>query len=42
MGAFLDKPVTEKTSEKASGNGMTCVATSMQGWRTDMEVRRGA
>ncbi|KAI1295509.1 Protein phosphatase 1B [Halotydeus destructor] len=37
MGAFLDKPKTEKESSKGSGNGLTFGVSSMQGWRVEME-----
>ncbi|RCN40443.1 hypothetical protein ANCCAN_13602 [Ancylostoma caninum] len=38
MGAYLDKPVTEKESESGHGNGLTYGATCMQGWRVKQEV----
>ncbi|KAA8494284.1 putative protein phosphatase 2C 60 [Porphyridium purpureum] len=37
MGAFLSRPVTEKSSEEASGSGLQYGASSMQGWRLHME-----
>jgi len=37
MGAFLDKPKTEKESRKGYGNGLYYGLSSMQGWRVDME-----
>ncbi|PIO64619.1 hypothetical protein TELCIR_13749, partial [Teladorsagia circumcincta] len=37
MGAYLDKPVTEKESESGQGNGLTYGATCMQGWRVKQE-----
>lgn len=37
MGAFLDKPKTEKHSECGNGNGLTYALSSMQGWRIEME-----
>ncbi|XGW13329.1 hypothetical protein V3C99_000011 [Haemonchus contortus] len=37
MGAYLDKPVTEKESESGQGNGLTFGATCMQGWRVKQE-----
>jgi len=37
MGAFLDKPITEKTTVKTSGNGLTATSSEMQGWRVSME-----
>ncbi|KAE9417436.1 hypothetical protein Angca_006004, partial [Angiostrongylus cantonensis] len=37
MGAYLDKPVTEKETESGQGNGLTFGATCMQGWRVKQE-----
>ncbi|KAI6190710.1 PPM-type phosphatase domain-containing protein [Aphelenchoides bicaudatus] len=37
MGAFLDKPKTEKTNDTGDGKDFKYVVASMQGWRTDME-----
>lgn len=37
MGAFLDKPKTEKHNESGEGNGLRYGLSSMQGWRIDME-----
>lgn len=37
MGAFLDKPKTEKEVSKGQGNGLTYGLSSMQGWRIEME-----
>ena len=37
MGAFLDKPITDKTSGQGSGNGLRYGHSSMQGWRMTME-----
>lgn len=37
MGAFLDKPKTEKHNCCGVGNGLTYGLSSMQGWRVDME-----
>lgn len=37
MGAFLDKPKTEKHSECGNGNGLSYALSSMQGWRIEME-----
>lgn len=37
MGAFLDKPKTEKEVSKGSGNGLKYGLSSMQGWRVEME-----
>jgi protein phosphatase 1B len=37
MGAFLDKPKTDKQTESGSGNGVRYAVSSMQGWRVEME-----
>lgn len=37
MGAFLDKPKTEKHNEGGMGNGLHFGLSSMQGWRVEME-----
>ncbi|KAL3083026.1 hypothetical protein niasHS_010828 [Heterodera schachtii] len=37
MGAFLDKPKTEKTNDAGVGRDYKYVVASMQGWRIDME-----
>lgn len=37
MGAFLDKPKTEKYNESGSGAGLHYALSSMQGWRIEME-----
>jgi len=37
MGAFLDKPKTDKEVSKGSGNGLVYGLSSMQGWRIEME-----
>lgn len=37
MGAFLDKPKTEKHNEIGNGNGLFFALSSMQGWRIEME-----
>uniref|UniRef100_T1IPX2 Protein phosphatase 1B n=1 Tax=Strigamia maritima TaxID=126957 RepID=T1IPX2_STRMM len=37
MGAFLDKPKTDKYNENGSGNGLRYSLSSMQGWRIEME-----
>lgn len=37
MGVFLDKPKTEKHTERGSGNGLKYGLSSMQGWRIEME-----
>ncbi|XP_070846337.1 protein phosphatase 1bb isoform X1 [Chaetodon trifascialis] len=37
MGAFLDKPKTEKHSAHGEGNGLRYGLSSMQGWRVEME-----
>lgn len=38
MGAFLDKPLTDKSYESQEGNGLKSYSCSMQGWRITMEV----
>jgi len=37
MGAFLDKPNTEKKSSGGTGNGLNYGLAAMQGWRVEME-----
>lgn len=37
MGAFLEKPKTEKHNENGNGNGLRYGVGSMQGWRMEME-----
>ncbi|KAM6956851.1 protein phosphatase 1B isoform 1-T3 [Aplochiton taeniatus] len=37
MGAFLDKPKTEKHCVHGEGNGLRYGLSSMQGWRVEME-----
>nr|XP_003224092.1 PREDICTED: protein phosphatase 1B isoform X1 [Anolis carolinensis]XP_008113922.1 PREDICTED: protein phosphatase 1B isoform X1 [Anolis carolinensis]XP_016850994.1 PREDICTED: protein phosphatase 1B isoform X1 [Anolis carolinensis] len=37
MGAFLDKPKTEKHNAHGAGNGLRYGLSSMQGWRVEME-----
>lgn len=37
MGAFLDKPKTEKHNSHGEGNGLRYGVSSMQGWRVEME-----
>ena len=37
MGAFLDKPKTDKHSDSGDGNGLHYAVSSMQGWRVEME-----
>lgn len=37
MGAFLDRPKTEKHNESGEGNGLRYGVSSMQGWRCEME-----
>lgn len=37
MGAFLEKPNTEKYNENGEGNGLRYGVSSMQGWRCEME-----
>ena len=38
MGNFLEKPITDKLSHEGESNGLRYAASSMQGWRTEMEV----
>ncbi len=40
MGNVPLKAETSKHVDEVAGNGLTCVAASMQGWRLEMEVRR--
>lgn len=42
MGAFLDKPKTDKVTDKGSGNGLRYGVSSMQGWRVEMEDAHSA
>ena len=42
MGAFLDKPKTEKYNESSSGAGLRYGLSSMQGWRIEMEDAHSA
>jgi protein phosphatase 1B len=42
MGAFLDKPKTEKHNEKGKGNNLAYALSSMQGWRVEMEDAHSA
>ena len=37
MGAFLEKPKTEKTTSEGSGCGIKYGVSAMQGWRMEME-----
>ena len=37
MGAFLEKPKTEKTTDKGEGCGIRYGVSAMQGWRMEME-----
>ncbi len=37
MGAFLDKPKTEKLTASGEGNGLRYGVSAMQGWRMEME-----
>lgn len=37
MGAFLDKPKTDKTTASGEGNGIKYGISAMQGWRMEME-----
>ena len=38
MGAYLDKPVTEKMCDAQEGEGIRSYSCNMQGWRITMEV----
>jgi len=38
MGAFLDKPITEKEYHVGAGNSLEWACAHMQGWRVSMEV----
>ncbi|XP_023331879.1 protein phosphatase 1A [Eurytemora carolleeae] len=42
MGAFLDKPKTEKYNESKIGGGLRYGLSSMQGWRIEMEDAHSA
>ena len=42
MGAFLDKPKTEKYNESKTGAGLRYGLSSMQGWRIEMEDAHSA
>jgi serine/threonine protein phosphatase PrpC len=42
MGAFLDKPKTEKYNESKTGGGLKYGLSSMQGWRIEMEDAHSA
>jgi len=42
MGAFLDKPKTEKQTAFGSGNGLRYGLSAMQGWRVEMEDAHAA
>lgn len=42
MGAFLDKPKTEKYNESQEGSGLRYGLSSMQGWRIEMEDAHSA
>jgi len=37
MGAFLDKPITEKETHQGKGNELEWACSHMQGWRVSME-----
>lgn len=37
MGAFLEKPITDKTSDVGEGAGLKYAVVGMQGWRVSME-----
>jgi len=38
MGAYLNKPVTDKESEDMENEVLVCGASTMQGWRDGQEV----
>jgi hypothetical protein len=38
MGAYLDKPITDKQSQHGAGNQIVFASSSMQGYRPEMEV----
>lgn len=40
MGAYLSQPVTAKDSSDGASDAYAYGTTAMQGWRTNMEVRR--
>ena len=42
MGAFLDKPKTEKRNDNGKGNNLAYALSSMQGWRVEMEDAHSA
>jgi len=42
MGAFLDKPKTDKQNDDGEGNGLRFGLSSMQGWRVEMEDAHSA
>lgn len=42
MGAFLDRPKTDKLNSEGSGNGIRYGVGSMQGWRVEMEDAHSA
>lgn len=42
MGAFLDRPKTEKLNEHGTGNNLRYGLSSMQGWRIEMEDAHSA
>ena len=37
MGAFLEKPITKKTTASGEGQGLRYAVSAMQGWRKEME-----
>lgn len=39
MGAYLNKPVTDKETEAGENRRVRFAATTMQGWRVNQEVR---
>ena len=42
MGAFLEKPITEKATDKGEGEGLRYAVSAMQGWRKEMEDKHVA
>ena len=40
MGAYLSQPITDKESSDGEDARFKYGTTAMQGWRTNMEVRR--
>ena len=42
MGAFLEKPITDKATDKGEGEGLRYAVSAMQGWRKEMEDKHVA